>query len=249
MITTRPAPSSSGTAAATTQTPPPANRGMRRSALVAGTALLVLAVLSAAANFGVIQRMVTPGNATRTARDILASAGPFRLAIAALVVVVILDIVVARALLTFFAPVHQGLARLAAWLRISYAVIFTVAISQLAGVLPLLSNARYLTTFSAGQRRTEALMKIQDFQDIWHVSLILFGLHLVLIGYLACKSGYVPRVLGVLLVIAGGGYLVDSFSALLVPGYSVNVAAFTFIGEALFMLWLLAKGRNVTLKA
>ena len=208
MITTRPAPSSSRTAAATTQTPPPANRGMRRSALVAGTALLVLAVLSAAANFGVIQRMVTPGNATRTARDILASAGLFRLAIAALVVVVILDIVVARALLTFFAPVHQGLARLAAWLRISYAVIFAVAISQLAGVLPLLSNARYLTTFSAGQRRTEALMKIQDFQDIWHVSLILFGLHLVLIGYLACKSGYVPRVLGVLLVIAGGGYLV-----------------------------------------
>ena len=52
MITTRPAPSSSRTAAATTQTPPPANRGMRRSALVAGTALLVLAVLSAAANFG-----------------------------------------------------------------------------------------------------------------------------------------------------------------------------------------------------
>jgi hypothetical protein len=42
---------------------------------------------------------------------------------------------------------------------------------------------------------------------------------------------------------------VDSFSALLVPGYSVNVAAFTFIGEALFMLWLLAKGRNVTLRA
>lgn len=248
MITTRPAPSSSRSAAATTQTPPSANRGIRRSALVAGTALLVLAVLSAAANFGVIQRLVTPGD-TRTARDILASAGLFRLAIAALVVVVILDIVVARALLTFFAPVHQGLARLAAWLRISYAVIFAVAISQLDGVLPLLGHARYLTTFSAGQRRTEALMKIQDFQDIWHVSLILFGLHLVLIGYLACKSGYVPRVLGVLLVIAGGGYLADSFSALLVPGYSVNVAAFTFIGEALFMLWLLAKGRNVTLRA
>ena len=51
------------------------------------------------------------------------------------------------------------------------------------------------------------------------------------------------------LVVIGGGYLVDSFSALLVPGYSVNVAAFTFIGEALFMLWLLAKGRNVTLRA
>ena len=249
MITTQPAASSSRTAAATTPTPPPATRGIRRSALVAGTVLLVLAVLSAAANFGVIQRLVIPGDATRTARDILASAGLFRLAIAALAVVVILDIVVARALLRFFGPVHQGLARLAAWLRIGYAAIFAVAISQLTGVLPLLSNARYLTTFSAGQRHTAALVKIQDFQDIWHVSLILFGLHLVLIGYLACKSGYVPRVLGVLLVIAGGGYLAGSLSALLVPGHAVNVAAFTFIGEALFMLWLLAKGRNVTPKA
>ena len=249
MITTRPAATSSRAAAATTDPPQPANRGMPRSALVAGTALLVLAVLSAAANFGVIQRLVTPGDATRTARDILASAGLFRLGIAALFVVVILDIVVARALLTFFEPVDQGLARLAAWLRISYAAIFAVAISQLAGVLPLLSNARYQTTFSIGQRHTEALTKIQDFQDIWHVSLILFGLHLILIGYLACKSGYVPRVLGVLLVIAGGGYLAGSFSALLIPGHAVNVAAFTFIGEALFMLWLLVKGRNVTLKA
>jgi len=206
-------------------------------------------VLAAVANFGVIQRLVTPGDATRTARDILASAGLFRLGIAALFVVVILDIVVARALLTFFAPVHQGLATLAAWLRIIYAAIFAVAISQLAAVLPLLGHARYLTTGSAGQLRTEALMKIHDFQDIWHVSLILFGLHLILIGYLACKSGYVPRVLAVLLVIAGGGYLAGSFSALLIPGHSVNVAAFTFIGEALFTLWLLAKGRNVTLRA
>ena len=163
MITTRPAATSSRTAAATTDPPPPANRGLRRSALVAGSALLVLAVLSAAANFGVIQRLVTPGDATRTARDILASAGLFRLGIAALFVVVILDI--------------------------------------------------------------------------------------VLIGYLACKSGYVPRVLGVLLVIAGAGYLAGSFSALLTPGHAVNVAAFTFIGEALFMLWLLAKGRNITPKA
>ena len=129
MITTPPAASSSRTAAATTQTSPPANRGMRRSALVAGTALLVLAVLSAAANFGVIQRLVIPGDATRTARDIPASAGLFRLGIAALAVVVILYIVAAWALLTFFEPVHQGLARLAAGLRISYAVIFAVAIS------------------------------------------------------------------------------------------------------------------------
>lgn len=246
MTTTQPAPSPIRTAAATAGPPGAATQGMRRSAVVAGAGLVVLAVLAAAANFGVIQHLVTPGDPARTARDILASAGLFRLGIAALAVVVILDIVVAWALLRFFEPVHQGLARIAAWLRISYAAIFAVAISQLTGVLPLLSNARHLTAFSIGQRRAEALTKIHDFNDIWKISLILFGLHLVLIGYLACKSGYVPRVLGILLVIAGGGYLFDSLSGLLAANYSANIAAFTFIGEALFMLWLLAKGRNVT---
>ncbi len=162
--------------------------------------------------------------------------------------VAVLDIVVARALLRFFEPVHHGVATLAAWLRVGYAAIFAVAISRLPAVLPLLSTTRHSTATSTGQRQAEALMKIQDFQHIWQISLILFGLHLVLIGYLACKSGNVPRLLGALLVIAGGGYLFDSFSGLL-ANYSVNVTNFTFIGEALFMLWLLAKGRNVTLKA
>jgi hypothetical protein len=115
---------------------------MRRPALVAGTGLLAMAVLAPAARFGVIQRLVTPGDATRTAGHILASAGLFRLAIAGLVAVVILDVVVARALLKFFEPVHKGLATLAAWLRISYAAIFAVAVSQLAGVLPLLTNPK-----------------------------------------------------------------------------------------------------------
>jgi hypothetical protein len=229
-------------------TPAATNRGVRRSALVAGVGILVMAVLAGAANFGAIQGLITKGDATTTAKDILASEGLFRLGIVALVVVVILDVVVAWALLTFFEPVHKGLATLAAWLRLSYAAIFAVAISQLVGVLHLLSNGQYLTTFSMDQRRTEALLKIQSFQDTWDVSLVLFGLHLVLIGYLAYKSGYVPRILGVLLVVAGLGYLVDSFSGLLAASYSVSVAAFTFIGEPLLMLWLLVKGRTVTLK-
>jgi ascorbate-specific PTS system EIIC-type component UlaA len=70
----------------------------------------------------------------------------------------------------------------------------------------------------------------------------------VLIGYLAYKSGYVSRIVGVLLVVAGAGYLVDSFAGLLMTNYSISVAVFTFIGEPLLMVWLLVKGRKVTLK-
>jgi hypothetical protein len=179
----------------------------------------------------------------------LASAGSFRLGTAALVVVALLDVVVAWALRVFFAPVNAHVATLAAWLRLSYAAIFAVAISQLAGVLPLLRNAPFVTTLGTDQRRAEALLKFQSYEDIWHVGLALFGLHLVLIGYLAYMSGLVPRALGVLLVVAGVGYLVDTFAELVVRDYSINVSAVTFIGEALLLLWLLVKGRNIALDA
>jgi hypothetical protein len=221
--------------------------GVRRSALVAGTALLGVAVLAAAGNFGAVQRLVTDGNATRTAIDVMAAQATFSLGIAALVVVVVLDVVVARALRAFFAPVHRGLASLAAWLRVSYAAVFAIAISQLFAALRLVESSRHLTGISLGHQRTEALLKIESFQDIWRISLVLFGLHLVLIGYLTYRSGYAPRVLGVLLAVAGAGYLVDSFGGIFSNSYSVNVSSVTFIGEALFLVWLLVKGRRITL--
>jgi hypothetical protein len=226
-----------------------AGHAVRRSALVAGTALLGVAVLAAAGNFGAVQRLVTDGDATRTAIDIMAAQATFSLGIAALAVVVVLDVVVARALRTFFAPVHQRLASLAAWLRVSYAAIFAVAISQLFAALRLLQNSPHLTGLSLVHQRTEALRNIESFQDIWHISLVLFGLHLVLIGYLTYRSGYAPRVLGVLLAIAGVGYLVDSFAGIFSSSYSVNVSSVTFIGEALFLVWLMVKGRRITLPA
>jgi hypothetical protein len=218
---------------------------VRRSALVAGFGILLLAVLAGVVNVLVVDGLVAEGDATRTAADVLDSEQLFRLGTAALVLVVILDIVVAWALMIFFGPVDRRLSRLAAWFRLGYAAIFAVAIGQLAGVPRLLSDDRYLTTFSVEQRRTQALVAVQAFKDIWHVGLALFGIHLLLIGYLAYKSGYVPRILGALLVVAGGGYLVDTFAGLLVADYSLNVSAVTFVGEAALMLWLLIKGRTV----
>ena len=83
---------------------------------------------------------------------------------------------------------------------------------------------------------------------MWQVGLGLFGCHLLLLGYLVIRSSYVPTWLGVLLVAAGSGYVIDSFGTILVRDYSVNVAAFTFVGEALLMLWLLVRGRRIRLE-
>ncbi len=74
---------------------------------------------------------------------------------------------------------------------------------------------------------------------------IFWGLWLFPMGYLVFKSGYIPRILGILLMIGCVGYLVESFAAFLFPSFEVNIALFTFWGEVLFPLWLLIKGVNV----
>jgi len=83
------------------------------------------------------------------------------------------------------------------------------------------------------------LTQIQQYDDIWSFGLGLFGIHLLLIGWLAFRSGFVPRFIGVLVLIAGAGYLVDSFGGLLSATYTFELASFTFIGEVVLMIWLL----------
>src|SRR5680860_91642 len=136
---------------------------------------------------------------------------------------------------------------LAACLRLVYAGVFMVAIGQLLAVLRLLSGDDYLSVLSADQLGAQALLEINAFTDVWTLGLFLFGLHLLVIGYLAYRSGYVPKLLGVLLAIAGLGYVVDSLGAVLSRGSWTDVASFTFIGEFLLALWLVIWGRRLTL--
>jgi hypothetical protein len=88
-------------------------------------------------------------------------------------------------------------------------------------------------------------LEITAFNDIWYVGQFLFGLHLLLIGYLTYRSGYVPRVLGALVAISGLGYAADSLGAVLSQGSWTDITAFTFIGEFLLALWLLIRARRI----
>jgi len=63
------------------------------------------------------------------------------------------------------------------------------------------------------------MASLNAFSAGWAVALVFFGIHLILIGYLAWKSGYIPKLVGILLVIAGLGYAADSFIGFLVPDY------------------------------
>ena len=220
-------------------------RALRTAALVAGLGMLLMAVLAGWANFTVIEALVTEGDPTRTARDLLASDGTFRLGIVSLFAVAALDVIVAWALRAFFAPTRRAVATAAAWIRTIYAGVFAVAIAQLAGALDVLTTPAS-TALSTSEVHLEAWRRIEAFHVIWDAGLVAFGIHLALLGYLALRASYVPRVVGWLLAIAAAGYLLDSLVALLAPGALPEVAVFTFIGEVVLLGWLLVKGRNVT---
>ena len=222
-------------------------RSVRRGSVIAGTGILLMAVLAGVGQLVVIEGMITEGNAAKTAEDILASEGMFRLGVASWYVVAILDVVVAWALLQVFTPVNRGMARLAAWSRLAYAAVLTVAVGQLAGIPTLLRSDDYSSAFGNEQLQAQAMLRVDGFNDIWIAALILFGVHLLLIGYLAFKSGYVPKVIGVLLVIAGAGYVFDSFSTVLSQGPPIIVSTVTFLGEFLLACWLVIRGRRVSL--
>ena len=233
--------------------PPPvppvriARRSVGGAGLVAGVALLLMAAVAPIGLIVVVDGLVTDGDAARTAVDILAAEGTFRLGVASLYLVVVLDVVIAWALLRYFSPVSSALSRLAAWFRLAYAGVFAVAISQLAGI-PTVLGGTGTAGFDAEQRQAQALLKADSFHDIWFAGLILFGIHLVLIGYLAHRSGYVPKVLGVLLVVAGVGYAFDTFVDVLSPGSLPSVSTVTFVGEVLLACWLVVRGRRISVE-
>ena len=216
---------------------------LRQAAIIAGIGLLLMAILAPFAEFSVRQGLIVPGDATTTANNITANESLFRIAICIYLIVAILDVVVAWGLYVFLKPVNKSLSLLAAWFRIVYAGILTIMLVNFVVALQLLSGADYLSAFETNQVYAQAMLFLDAFDYGWTIGLAIFGLHLLLLGYLIFKlSGYIPKILGVLVIIAGLGYMIDSFGKLLSPNYDANIALFTFIGEVLLILWLFIKG-------
>ena len=226
----------------TTDSPAPTNRptslSRRRVALTAGIGLLLMAVLAPLAHFGVLQNLVVSGDAPTTVGNIVADDGLFRLAIATLLVVTFLDIVVAWALYVLLKPVNGTLAVLVGWLRLAAPAVFAVALANLLDVANLLGSAE-LSAPSPDQLGAQVMASVASFGNGWDMSLAIFGLHLVGLGYLLFKSVDFPRFLGVLVVVAGAGYLADTFARILVSDFEFRISLFTFVGEALLIFWLL----------
>ena len=222
-----------------------ADISLRKAALVAGWGLLIMTIFAVFAIYFVFQNLIVPGDATTTANNIMASEMLFRIGICSILIVLIGDVVVAWALYVFLKQVNKSLSLLAAWLRLVYAAMLGIGLLNLVIVLILLSGANYLAVFETDQLHAQVLLFLNAFNDVWALGLIVFGFHLVTLGYLVFKSNYIPKVLGVLLILAGFSYLIDYFGKFLFPNFDVPISMVLGWGELIFMFWLLFKGGKI----
>ena len=222
-----------------------ADISLSNSAIIAGIGLILMAILAPIANFAILQKLIVSGDSATTVSNIVSSEGLFRIGIGCFLIVAILDIIVAWALYVFLKPVNKSLSLLIAWFRIVYATVLVVVLIYLLNVLQLLHGAAYLAPFTASQIQAQVMLSLNTFNLGWGLGLIIFGFHLLLLGYLMFKAGYMRKMLGILLILASLGYLIDGFGKLLSGDYNMNISMFTFIGEIILIFWLLIKGWKI----
>lgn len=215
----------------------------------AGLAYLTILIAGIFAEFFVRQSLIAPGDAAATAGSILASEGLFRLGITADLVMILSDITLAVLFYELFRPVNRTLSLLAAFFRLAQAATLGINLLNLFLGLQLMSGAGYLAVIDAGMREALGLLFLQAHAMGYSLAMVFFALSLVVLTYLVFKSGYFPRILGVLLAFAAAGYLVDSFAQVLLSNYSsyadlfaLIVFAPAFIAELSMTVWLLFKG-------
>ncbi|MCF7807046.1 MAG: DUF4386 domain-containing protein [Candidatus Marinimicrobia bacterium] len=206
---------------------------LRSAALITGFSLLLMAILAPIANFAILESLIIPGDALTTVSNIEGAQGQFRMAIFLFLLVAILDIIVAWALFVLLKPVNREWSLLAAWFRLIYSGVLVISLGNHMNVLSLLGDDSAM-----GQ----IMLFLAAFNNEWALGLIIFGFHLLLVGYLAFRSGYINRWLGILVFIAGLGYVIDGLGAVLFANYDLNLAMFTFVGEVLLIFWCLWKG-------
>jgi hypothetical protein len=224
---------------------------LRKAALVAGFGYLIIFVFNTFALL-TLNNLIVRGDAATTASNIMASESLFRLGIASWIAVLAVDAVVAWALYVFLKPVSPSLSLITAWFRLLFVAIAGSAFITLFSVLPLLSGADDFAVFQPDQLNAVAMLFLNPYDHGFNVAFVFFGVHILGLGYLILKSDYIPRILGILLIIAFMGYLIDSFASVLSSDYADNDALFllfvavpALIAEYSLTFWLLIRGRKV----
>ena len=221
---------------------------INKSARFAGFLYLLIAVCGGFSFFYMRNTIIVPGDAIATANNLMASEWLFRLGIVADAIVFLSEILLIAILYTLLKPVSKTLSLAAAFARLAMVTMQGMNLLNYFFVLLLVGGTGYLAVFDAGQLNALVLLFLNAYEYVALIWGVFFGLHTLLLGYLVYKSGYFPRALGILLVLASFGYLIDSFGNFLLPQYdelyASTVVLLAIVGELSFTFWLLIMGVN-----
>lgn len=214
---------------------------LRQIARIAGMLYIVIIV---AGMFGGLTResLLIAGDPAATVENVTTSEGLFRATIMADLVMILADVAIGVAFFYLLKPVNQGLSLLAAAFRLAQAAALGINLLMLFIVLQ----------FTGGDVTTSSIENAYVFFNAhgigYNLALMFFAVSLTIQGYLVFVSGYFPRWLGVLLIIAAAGYLIDNTASFILPNYADYADTFQMIVmiafpvELIMALYLLVKG-------
>jgi len=219
---------------------------IKKQARAAGLLYFLLGITAPIGLEYVPGKLIVTGDATATADRIRSSEALLRVGIGSELFHQAVCIFLALALYRLFKPVSENLARQLVVLGalVSVPIMFLNVVNEVAA-LTLVSGAGYLSAFSKPQLDALAYLFIRMHGQGIVVASIFWGLWLFPFGLLVMRCGFIPRFLGVLLLIAGVAYLVAAFGTLLMPkvGHTVGpIAGILEIAEVPIIFWLLIWG-------
>jgi hypothetical protein len=219
-----------------------------KAARVAGAVYLSMAVTAPFSLIYIPRTLIVRGDATATANNILAHETLFRLGIVADLITSVIFIFVVMALYRLLGGVNKTHASLmVALVLVSAAVGFMNVLNNIAA-LTLFRGADFLAVFDKPQRDALAMLFLRLHGQGLVINGIFSGLWLFPFGVLVMRSRFLPRILGVWLIVNCFAYLALSFTGLLLPQYydvAFRSAFPALLGEMAMMLWLLIKGAKV----
>ena len=226
-----------------------ADISLRKAARVAGLLYLMVIVSGIFAHYIVRSSLIVPGDAATTANNIMANEMQFRGANVSWLISEMFLLLLGLALYVVLKPVNKNLASLMVLFVVVGVAIESINTLNQFVALQLLSGADYLTVFEPNQLHAQVMFHLDSWEAGYRIAAIMsFGPWLIPAGYLVYKSGYFPRILGVLVILAGFGILIEGLQYFLLPDYEVisypGSAAAT-IGELAFCGWLLLKGAKI----
>ena len=159
------------------------------------------------------------------------------------------DVPVILILYLLLRPVSESLALLATLVNLVQTAVLVANKLNLLVPLFLLEGGSYLTAFSAQQLQVLGYLAVKAHGYGFGIGLVFFGFACLIRGYLIFRSGYFPKLLGLLLLLAGLSYLMNSFALLLAPAFASAIFPAVllpaFVGELSVCLWLIVKGVNL----